>query len=197
MDRGGVRHRSGPPPRGERTLRLDGERAQTTIDFLIGVTVFLIVVGFVLGIIPGLIDPFSDSQETTLVADRLATQVAEGMLGVPDRPTVLNQTCVNAFFGVTAADGGGCPVGFDESTTDLPDRLGVNDKYSINVTVKRDLDRDGSLEQLFSDGDEVSGAGGTTLAIGPPVPTAAQSVVAASRTAFLDGKDVTVVIRVW
>ncbi|MFB6353663.1 MAG: hypothetical protein ABEJ92_06210 [Halobacteriales archaeon] len=163
---------------------------------MIGAGVFLLVVGFVLGIIPGIIDPFSDSQETTIVADRLATQVAEGMLGEPSRPTVLNETCTFAFFNASLGNGEGCPVPFHETTNDLNARLGVQDRQSINITIKRDLDADGDLEQLATDGDTVSTTGHTTLAIGPAVPPS-RSVVAASRTAFIDGKDVTVVVRVW
>lgn len=172
-------------------------RAQTTIDFMIGAGVFLLVVAFVLGVIPGMIDPFSDSQETTLVADRLATQVSEGMLAEPNRPTVLNQTCVNAFFGVGSASGGDCPVPFDEEVTDLNTRLGVQDRQSINITIKRDVSPvDGDLEQMYTDGVNVSDSGGDILAIGPSVP-AGQSSVTATRTAFIDGKDVTVVVTVW
>lgn len=184
------------PVRGTTGLSDERSRGQTTIDFMIGAGVFLLVVGFVLGTIPGMIDPFSDSQETTLVADRLATQVTEGMLAEPNRPTVLNQTCVNAFFNDSLADGEDCPVPFDAGTTDLNERLGVQDRQSINVTINRDVDDDGELEQLATDGDAVSTSGHTTLAIGPPVP-ALQSQVAASRTAFIDGMDVTVVVTVW
>ena len=172
-------------------------RAQTTIDFLIGAGVFLLVVGFVLGVIPGMIDPFSDSQETPLVADRVATQISEGMLGEPDRPTVLNQTCVNAFFNQSLGSGGNCALSFDASETDMAERLGLNDRYSVNVSIKRDISGNGELEVLSTDGQSVSASGHTTLAIGPAVPTNAEAVVSASRTGYLDGKDVTVVIRVW
>lgn len=181
--------------RGTTGVSDERSRAQTTIDFMIGAGVFLLVVAFVLGIIPGMIDPFSDSQERTLVADRLASQISEGMLAEPDRPTVLNQTCVNAFFNDTLAEGEGCPVPFNEDTTDLNERLGVQDRQSINVTIKR-LDRNGDYQQLRTDGETVSTTGHTTLAIGPSVPPT-QSQVAASRTAFIDGKDVTVVVTVW
>lgn len=162
---------------------------------MIGVGVFLLVVGFVLGIIPGMIDPFSDSQETTLVADRIATQVSEGMLAEPDRPTVLNQSCVNAFFNDSLGDGKGCPVPFDAGETDLNARLGVQDRQSVNVTIKR-LDGSGDYQQLRTDGESVSTMGHTRLAVGPSIPET-QSQVAASRTAYLDGKDVTVVVTVW
>lgn len=184
---------SGPPSRGA-AVRVD--RAQTTIDFIIGIGVFMLVVGFVLGVIPGMVDPFSDSQETTLVADRLATQVSEGMLAEPDRPTVLNETCTFAFFNDTLGDGAICPVPFDENESDLATRLGVQDRQTINVSIQRDVDADGALEYLWTDGQSVSTSGHTRLAIGPAVPDT-RSVVAASRTAYIDGKDVTVVVRVW
>lgn len=182
----------------DRRICLDGDRAQTTIDFMIGAGVFMITVGFVLGVIPGMIDPFSESQETTLVADRLATQISEGMLAKPDQPTVLNQTCVNAFFDQDLDPGSGadCPVPFDETVTDLPDRLGVREYYSINVTLERDIDSDGQLEILSTDGNDISGTGPSRLAIGDSPPDR-QSVVVASRTAFVDGMDVRVMIRVW
>ncbi len=66
----------------------------------------------------------------------------------------------------------------------------------MNVTIARDVDDDSTLELLWTDGETVSAAGHTRLAIGPAVPNS-QSVVAAIRTAFIDGKDVTVVVRVW
>lgn len=172
-------------------------RAQTPIDFLIGAGVFLLVFAFVLGIIPGMIDPFSDSQETPLVADRIATQISEGMLAEPDRPTVLNQTCVNAFFNKSLGAGSNCALRFNASESDMAERLGLKDRYSVNISIKRDLDGDGELEVLSTDGQNVSAAGHTRLAIGPSVPTNAEAVVSASRTGYLDGKDVTVVTRVW
>lgn len=174
-----------------------GARAQTTIDFLIGAGVFLLVFAFVLGIIPGMIDPFSDNQETPLVADRIATQISEGMLAEPDRPTVLNQTCVNAFFNQSLGNGSNCALKFDDSQTDMSSRLGVEDKYSVNVTIQRDVNDDGDSEVLVTDGQNVSTSGHTRLAIGPNVPTNAEAVVSASRIGYLDGKDVLVVIRVW
>ncbi len=175
---------------------VDSTRGQTTIDFVIGVAVFIIVVGFVFGVIPNLIDPFSGSQETTLVADRLATQITEGMFAKPDRPTVLNATCTFGFFDQTLGSGKNCAVPYEASETDLSTRLGVNDRHSINVSIRRDVDSDGNLELLSTDGEIVSANAATQLSIGPTVPSG-QSVIAASRTAFIDGKDVTVVVKVW
>lgn len=172
------------------------DRGQTPLDFVVAVGIFIIVIGFVFSVIPNLVDPFSGDQEKTLVADRLGTQISEGMLAEPDRPTVLNETCTFGFFDENLGSGDGCPVPFDAGEDDLPTRLGVRDHHSINVTIKRDVDGDGDFELLSTDGDTVSTTGSTTLAIGPDVP-AQQSVVTASRTAFIDGKDVTVVVKVW
>ncbi len=178
--------------------RVNSQRAQTTIDFLIGVGVFLLVFGFVISVIPGMIDPFEEGQETPLVADRIASQVTETMIGEPSQPTILNATCTNAFFNKTSMSSGtNCALNFSKTETDLSERLGVADKHSINITIKRDIDGDGNLEQLATDGQNVSTTGHTTLAIGPIVPSNAEAVVSATRIGFLDGKDVTVVVRVW
>lgn len=177
--------------------RENSQRAQTTIDFLIGAGVFLLVFGFVISVIPGMIDPFEEGQETPLVADRIASQVTESMLGEPTKPTILNATCTNAFFNQSLGSGSNCGLNFSPTETDLSERLGVADKHSINVSIKRDIDGDGDLEQLATDGKNVSTTGHTELAIGPRVPIDAEAVVSATRIGFLDGKDVTVVVRVW
>ena len=172
------------------------DRAQTTLDFMIGAGVFLLTVAFVLGVIPGMIDPFNESQETTLVADRLATQVSEGMLAEPDQPTILNETCMNAFFNDSLGSGAGCPVSFDAGEDDLSARLGVDGRYSVNVSIERNTTGGPGFDILYTDGETVGATGHTRLAAGrnPPVTS---SVVVASRTAFVDGKDVRVVVRVW
>lgn len=174
----------------------DRDRAQTTVDFMIGASVFLLTVAVVFGIIPGIIDPFNESQENTLVADRLAAQVSGGMLADTGTPSGLNQTCVNAFFNSSLGNGGGCPIPFNESVTDLPDRLGVDDRHRVNISIQRDVDADGELDVLSTTGGEVGTSGHTKLAIGPDVPPA-QSVVVGSRAASLGDKDVIVVVKVW
>ena len=181
--------------------RVDGEapaRGQTSIDFLIGVAVFMLAVAFVLGTIPGMIDPFEEGQEETLVTDRVASQLADSMLGEPGRPGRLNETCTYAFFDAIATNGSDCPVSFDRND-DIPDRLGIASHYQVNVSLQRNVTGGPELEVVCTDGDAVLPCNGapTRLADGPLAPTGTQSVTSARRTVFLDGKDLTMVVRLW
>lgn len=74
-------------------------RGQTTMDFAVGVSVFVLVTVFVLTFSTGIVQPFSDTgQENTVVADRIADTLVGGMLGDPDRPYLLDKECTIAFF---------------------------------------------------------------------------------------------------
>lgn len=84
---------------GDRGQREPRDRGQTTLDFAIGMSVFLIAVAFVFSFIPGMLEPFTGSNEAkTVVADRVADSLAEGMLGSPERPYILDGDCTVAFF---------------------------------------------------------------------------------------------------
>lgn len=176
------------------------DRGQTSLDFLIGIGVFMLTVAFVVGAIPGLIEPFSGGQETPLVADRITSEVVGGMMVDAGRSSALNETCTYAFFDDSFGDGDACALSFDASDDDLPERLGIDDGYSVNVTIQRDVTGDADREVLCTDGETVGEcgtlAGSERLAIGPP-PANLRSVVSTRRTAYLDGKDVTVVVKVW
>lgn len=169
------------------------------MDFVIGISIFLITVGVVFGMLPSIIDPFAESPDASMVTDRIASQIADGMLADPARPGTLNETCTFAFFEASFGDGKHCPVGFDETESDLATRLNVSSTYSVNVTIRRDIDGDETAETLCTDGDAAgacSGALGTPLAVGSS-PPGHQSTFAASRTVYLDGRDATLVVEVW
>jgi hypothetical protein len=76
------------------------DRGQTVLDFAVGVSVFLIVVAFVLTFVPGMVQPFQEStQEETAAADRLADQLAADQLAENvSTPYVLDRECTVAFF---------------------------------------------------------------------------------------------------
>ncbi len=60
---------------------MNGDKAQTTIDFLAGISIFLITVTFVFQFMYALFLPFqSGSDEVSLAADRVATVIVERML---------------------------------------------------------------------------------------------------------------------
>ena len=82
------------------------DRAQTTLDFAVGMSIFLLTVAFVFTFAPNIAEPFSDSgTENTVVADRVASQLVAGTLADPDRPYVLDRECTVAFFAPENADG--------------------------------------------------------------------------------------------
>lgn len=82
------------------------DRAQTTLDFAVGMSIFLLTVAFVFTFAPNIAEPFSDSgTENTVVADRVASQLVAGTLASPDRPYVLDKACTMAFFWPGNLDG--------------------------------------------------------------------------------------------
>jgi hypothetical protein len=93
-------------------------RGQTTLDFAVGVSVFLIVVAFVLAFVPTMLQPFDgSSQEETALADRLAEQLSTGLL-VEDvtRPYQLDRECTVIFF--ESRQDGDDPGGDDAENVD-------------------------------------------------------------------------------
>ena len=77
------------------------------LDFAIGVSVFLVVVAFVLTFVPGMVQPFeSSTQEQTAASDRLATQLATDMLATDvTEPYLVDRGCAATFFALENSDG--------------------------------------------------------------------------------------------
>ena len=179
------------------------DRAQTTIDFAIGMSLFLLAVAFVFTIVPGTLEPLVGSaQEETVAVDRAASQLAEGTLGDPSTPYVLDVGCTTYFFGgPTESD-----CRFDGAT--LHDRLGLRDGIGVNVQLLGDdADDDGTLDVLCNDGsgtvDEAADltADGrscdTEFAVGDSPPAETGSVMVARRVVSIDGIDATLRVRAW
>jgi len=181
-----------------------GERGQTTLDFAIGVSVFLAVLLFIFLFIPGILSPFTASaQDQTVTSNRVADQLATGMLGTPSDPYVLDSHCTVMFFDENAT---GC--GFNG--TSLESQVGVAKSYQrINVTIRGNLTvPGGQQERLCWDGDgpdtglvnatvcDVTGGSDIALARGPSVPTSQPSVTSV-RIVSLDGQDVALYVEMW
>lgn len=75
-------------------------RAQTTLDFLVGTTVFLLTLSAVFLTVPGLVDPFATGLESnTITADRAAESlVTDVLVSSPSNPYVFTEENVTAFF---------------------------------------------------------------------------------------------------
>lgn len=98
-------------------------RAQLTIDFLIGIVTFLVVVGLVFTVIPEMLVPFTSTQSAhPVVADRTATHLAEDELA--EERGVLDTDSVADFF-----DG-------SDDTEELTVDLGISEPTRVNVTVR-------------------------------------------------------------
>lgn len=152
-------------------------RAQTTIDFAIGMSLFLVTVAFVISFTPTLVSPFTaDDATLALSADRAATQLASDELGDPDTPYVLNDEAVAAFFSNAT----------DATPTDnqsyMRGRLGLNPAIRLNVTL---LDGSGSCPGSLS----VCRAG--------PTPPDTESVVAAWRVVWVANERADLRVKVW
>lgn len=182
-------------------------RAQTTLDFAIGMSIFLITVAFVLSFSTGITKPFADSdQDHTVIADRVADAVSGGLLGDPETASVVDDDCTVAFFG--GPDPGYC--NFDPSNS-LGERVGTvgipaGTEPELNVTFEGNLtnDADGADPLCWDDAkdlvvEEDNSACTSTLVFktGSDPPQARGSVVVARRLVSINGKDATILVRVW
>lgn len=156
------------------------DRAQYGFDFLAGMSVFLITIGFVYGFAPGMFAPFtSDTGPNMIIADRSAASLSEHLLVESGTaPGTLNETCTEEFF-----DPGGAATGctFDTDADDLQAALGIESSVNVNVTIE---DNGTIVTQ------------GVPLAAGPS-PDPAAGVTVSQRIVFLDGEEETLYVRVW
>ncbi|MFC7234481.1 DUF7287 family protein [Halosegnis marinus] len=148
-------------------------RGQTTLDFAVGVSVFLLTVGFVFLFVPSVFAPFEVVQGTPVTADRAATHLVDGLLA-GESPGALAPACTVGFF--ADAPRPGCPY----SPGPVSDALGLGD---------------GSARVTVENGTGVVSYANTTLARGPADVPAEGTV--AVRTALLDGERYTVRVVVW
>ncbi|NEU56722.1 hypothetical protein [Halorussus sp. MSC15.2] len=165
-----------------------GTRGQTSVDFVVGMSVFLLTVVFVVAFLPGVFDPFTASGEgDVLAADRTATLLAEQLLADPSSPSVFDSACTAEFFDA-AGDGAGGVAGcqFTTDAADLSAALGVGPAVAVNVTVEEN----GTVRSVSPGGTSVSLDAG-------PTPPESESVVVSRRVVLLGGEQSDLYVRVW
>lgn len=147
-------------------------RGQTTLDFAVGVSLFLVTVAFVFSFTPTLVAPFTaDDGALALTADRSATQLVSDELGDADTPYVLDDEAVSTFF--SKAQG---------NQTYVRERLGLDSSVGINVTLTTDTGGcPGSL---------------SICRLGPAPPNG-ESVVTAWRITWVADDRADLQVRVW
>lgn len=178
-------------------------RGQTTLDFAVGISIFLAIVLFIFLFVPGILTTFTaGSPEETVTANRVADDLAMGLLGSPSEPNVWDQECTVAFFSGSAPAG----CNFGGSTTN--ERLGIAPRENVNVTVTGNVSADpdpGSDRLCWDDseaalGEADSGCTGTNdvvLVAGDDAPTTNADSVTATRVVSLHGEAVTVEVVMW
>jgi hypothetical protein len=167
------------------------DRGQTTLDFAVAMSIFLVTVLFVLAYAPTMFDPFAGGSGTKLVvADRAATTLSADVLAVSTaEPGVLSAGCVAGFFDQSVGDD-------DCSTTANLDGLDETlslDGRNANVTI-HELERGSSstpdpvtFEWEGSDIELTRSSSGS-------IPT---DVAVATRTVSIEGDSYRLTVRVW
>ncbi|MFC6865042.1 hypothetical protein ACFQGE_16455 [Halomicroarcula sp. GCM10025817] len=169
-------------------------RGQVTLDFLTGMAVFFVVVGFVFMFVPGLVSSTQGDQETPMVADRVANQLVDFHLGEP-ASAALDPACTADFFGQDSPDA--CPT--LETSQPLTDQLGIDDRYRVTVSIRADDAGRTDSAVLCMDGGVVAPCTGSAipLAVGDAYQSGEGSVVTAERHVSLAGTKALLVVEVW
>lgn len=180
------------------------DRGQTTLDFAVGASVFLLAVGFVVLFVPTMFDPFSFGDGAgPVVAERSATYLADGLLVAdPGTPGTLDGGCTIAFFtaNTTAAASEDCrivPSGSlardvgaisEEAATDES----VPRRWHVNASVQALAERNGGAVRA----DDVRpGYGSDRLERGPD--SRGYNADTYSTVVTIDGDRYRIVVRVW
>lgn len=189
-------------------------RGQTTLDFALGMGVFLTTVMVVFAFIPGMLAPLeqTDPEDTTL-SNRVATQVVNSAFTSPDGASRTHLACTVDFFRPTSATDHDCA--YDQSATvpnqrdpGLADRLHVSGGQQFEVLIRGDFGGDearavlcwngttATVIEATSDHCEPEAGGDTRLRIGTAERPESGSTVA-RRVITLVGREATVEVRVW
>ncbi|PSP84635.1 hypothetical protein BRC83_05250 [Halobacteriales archaeon QS_1_68_17] len=169
--------------------------------------IFLLVLIAVFSFVPGMLQPFTESaQEETVATNRVADQLAKGLLGDPATPYVLDTECTADFF--AGANNPACRYG----PGSLADRVGIQSRQNVNISVRANVsetqsdgkdvlcwDEGPSPNQLIEldDGCSPGAADQTVLAIGNTTARGSAQSVTASRIVALNGTDVTLRVEMW
>jgi hypothetical protein len=174
-------------------------RGQTTLDFVIGVSIFLAVVLFTFGFVPGILDPFEVSEEENpSIADRTADRLTQDTLGSPAQPYVLDRYCAVEFFD----EGEAAPSECNYSGTTFEERIGKQELKQINVTITGESDdplcwTDSTTATGEPGLDDACGSGDILLTAGDNQPVIGETTITARRVVSLYGQSVTVEVVVW
>jgi len=180
------------------------DRGQTTLDFAIGTSLFLLVFASIFIFVVGTLQPFAQGNQDEIVsANRVADSLSEGLLGDPATPHVLNVSCTQAFFeGVNGGPPSNPPEICGYQGGELSERLGIKDQQFAAVTVRGDLSNDGDGTDILcldssNELAEHDNCSGTELQIGASPPQQSGTVVKARRVVQINETDAILTVEVW
>lgn len=163
-------------------------RGQTTIDYAVGASIFLFVVGGVLLFIPTIFEPLSTSTTTNaLVADQTATHLTTQVLNNGETTATLDAVCTAAFFGQNAALDDECKF---DATTPTRDIVGVSGStdISISITETRPTGAPSPITQEFE---------GAAYELSRSTDTGYQNAAIATRIVSLNDNRYQLTVEVW
>lgn len=175
-------------------------RGQTTLDFTVGVAIFIAVILFAFTFVPGILEPFEiRGEEEPAVSDRVADTLSTDMLGSPEEPNVLDRYCTVAFFN-DSLDSSDCS--FDNSE-ELQQRLNLSSFQQANVSIVNSsagnepycwtsdtAPDEPSVESNNCNPDD------DVFRIGDN-PTTSQDTITARRTVWIGGEVATLRVVIW
>lgn len=171
------------------------ERGQTTLDFAVGVSIFIFSIVFVFAFVPGTLQPFTQTaQDETAGSDRVADLVVKDLLAEPGEPYLLDGECTAAMMDRDLAPG----CDFDSEA--LSSKLGLSSFQSFNITMYGDgggneiLGWNSTNKRVVAASDSDSD---TAFATGETPPLNRDSVVTARRVVSIDGTKAVVQVRLW
>ena len=126
------------------------ERGQTTHDFAIGISIFLLTAVFVVTFVPNVTTPFATGiTEIEQEQSQSAARVLVSNLSTTDASTALNTSRTDAFFDRSWGEG------------EFETWLGLPSTAKVNVTV-RESSGDGTIVPELTTGDIYRGEAGAT-----------------------------------
>lgn len=144
------------------------ETAQTQLDFVVGVSIFLIAFTIVLAGTGPLLEPFTTGQENIATTDRVADKLTNSLLTTDDRQYNLDKECTVAFFDAYGNDNtvtppSDCRFGEIQSSDTLNDQFGVPSTYFINITLETSTGNIATIDGVQMAAGNIPSTGTITL----------------------------------
>jgi hypothetical protein len=181
---------------------MTNHRGQTSIDFAIGMAVFLGVVLFVFTFVPGILQPFDLSgEEEPAVSNQIADSLTQDLLGSPGQPHVLNTYCTVSFFDGNESATSRCRY----DSTSPAEQFDLAETQNVRIVMSETFEEDDRPSLCWTpegDGGPELDSGDCTaddieLATGSDPPGNDTSTVTARRVVSLHGQSVTMEVLVW